>query len=395
MDSAGNIGWLTSLDVAPAGASPPQVRISYYEQILKDLKLASGTKGGPWSLTPLDTPFDVGKYNSLVWDGSSPPQISYYQAGGKLKAYQGSVVVVDPQADLGAFNDITHGTGFPILHISYTGTYIINNLNKRSQLRHAYFDGSSWTTEVVDDGPANAGSFLFSSIAVHPSPETYHISYRGQNGRLKHAWGNTGSWSKEEVLPTNPMTSNVQQTSILVANDGTIHIFYSRTGTGAGLYHAWNAGSGWNTELLSAGFGIMTPSAAVEDLLGYLSVVAYKSSTQDLVLFTGSPGSWTAETIDSTGDAGKYAAIQVDSLNCLHISYVRDDTSDDLKYATNWKPNGCVIQFTLTVNKAGTGTGTVTSNPAGINCGSACSAQFNSGTQVTLTATPDAGSTFA
>jgi hypothetical protein len=45
-------------------------------------------------------------------------------------------------------------------------------------------------------------------------------------------------------------------------------------------------------------------------------------------------------------------------------------------------------QFTLTVNHAGLGLGTVQSNPAGIdNCGGTCSATFNSGT-VTLTATP-------
>src|ERR1700678_1438904 len=51
--------------------------------------------------------------------------------------------------------------------------------------------------------------------------------------------------------------------------------------------------------------------------------------------------------------------------------------------------------FTLTVTKAGTGTGTVTSAPAGINCGATCAAPFASGTQVTLTAVPTAGSTFA
>ncbi len=51
--------------------------------------------------------------------------------------------------------------------------------------------------------------------------------------------------------------------------------------------------------------------------------------------------------------------------------------------------------FTLTVTKAGAGTGTVTSSPAGINCGADCSEPYASGTVVTLTATPDAGSVFA
>jgi subtilisin-like proprotein convertase family protein len=50
---------------------------------------------------------------------------------------------------------------------------------------------------------------------------------------------------------------------------------------------------------------------------------------------------------------------------------------------------------TLTVTKAGTGSGTVTSSPAGITCGATCAASFANGTVVTLTATPDAGSSFA
>jgi len=48
----------------------------------------------------------------------------------------------------------------------------------------------------------------------------------------------------------------------------------------------------------------------------------------------------------------------------------------------------------LVVSKTGAGSGNVTSQPAGIACGATCSAGYPSGTQVTLTATPDAGSTF-
>jgi hypothetical protein len=51
-------------------------------------------------------------------------------------------------------------------------------------------------------------------------------------------------------------------------------------------------------------------------------------------------------------------------------------------------------QHSLTVIKAGTGSGTVTSSPSGIDCGATCSQSFDDGTAVTLTATPDPGSTF-
>ena len=50
--------------------------------------------------------------------------------------------------------------------------------------------------------------------------------------------------------------------------------------------------------------------------------------------------------------------------------------------------------FVLTVVEAGTGAGSVISEPSGIICGSSCSGTFASGTAVTLTATAETGSAF-
>jgi len=56
----------------------------------------------------------------------------------------------------------------------------------------------------------------------------------------------------------------------------------------------------------------------------------------------------------------------------------------------------CSIQMlTVTITKTGTGTGAVTSTPAGISCGSTCVASFAYGSQVSLSATPDANQSFA
>ena len=64
-------------------------------------------------------------------------------------------------------------------------------------------------------------------------------------------------------------------------------------------------------------------------------------------------------------------------------------TCADASFTT---PPNCT--YSLAVTKSGTGSGTVTSGPAGINCGSDCSESYTSGTSVTLTASAASGSTF-
>lgn len=51
--------------------------------------------------------------------------------------------------------------------------------------------------------------------------------------------------------------------------------------------------------------------------------------------------------------------------------------------------------FKITVTKAGTGSGAVTSNPGGISCGDTCQADYANGTSLTLTAAASADSVFA
>ena len=56
--------------------------------------------------------------------------------------------------------------------------------------------------------------------------------------------------------------------------------------------------------------------------------------------------------------------------------------------------DGVAQNYALSVSRQGTGSGTVTSAPAGINCGSTCTASYAAGTQITLTAQAASGSSF-
>ena len=93
---------------------------------------------------------------------------------------------------------------------------------------------------------------------------------------------------------------------------------------------------------------------------------------------------------------------------CPHsYAFAYDESSGALQtcatginYTVTFCPSGSAggggggTTYALSVAKNGAGSGTVTSSPAGISCGSTCSANFASGTAVTLTATPASGSAF-
>ena len=80
------------------------------------------------------------------------------------------------------------------------------------------------------------------------------------------------------------------------------------------------------------------------------------------------------------------AGFYVDTASTNH-TYTIDDTSLVDADARRSAAGAHVVP-------AGTGSGTVTSSPAGIACGAICQATFNSGATVTLTAAATAGSSF-
>ncbi len=63
----------------------------------------------------------------------------------------------------------------------------------------------------------------------------------------------------------------------------------------------------------------------------------------------------------------------------------------DVTLYAQWTINS----YLITVSKTGTGGGTITSSPVGINCGATCSYSYNYNTSLTLTATPDGSSIFS
>ncbi len=96
---------------------------------------------------------------------------------------------------------------------------------------------------------------------------------------------------------------------------------------------------------------------------------------------------------------GDYSDLTVDPVDDCTFWYTQEyyQTTSSFNWRTrigSFEMHGCAPTFSVTTIKNGTGAGTVTSSPAGVNCGSTCSAGFDDGTPMTLTATPAVGSDF-
>ena len=118
-----------------------------------------------------------------------------------------------------------------------------------------------------------------------------------------------------------------------------------------------------------------------------MAILSYTDITSKTVTADGSglysftlPSGWSGTVTPSkTG----YSFLPV---NRTYTNILENQTGQNYTASLN------TIQ--LNVNKTGTGIGTVTSSPAGIDCGVTCSASFNYNTDVTLTATASTGSAF-
>jgi List-Bact-rpt repeat protein len=112
-----------------------------------------------------------------------------------------------------------------------------------------------------------------------------------------------------------------------------------------------------------------------------------------------------------TGTTGTYAIVATVGTNVT--SFVDTTLSDNTTYcyrvqdfnsaglssysneACGTTPVGTTTTAVLTITKSGTGSGTVTSNPAAINCGATCTGTYTTGAIVGLIATASAGSVFS
>jgi hypothetical protein len=193
---------------------------------------------------------------------------------------------------------------------------------------------------------------------------------------------------------------------------------WNNGGATSGLYYAVAPAGGTDTLNVSFGGTVSYPTVYVHEYKGVAPNSPLDGATGSSGVASASPvtgntsASSSGELLFAYGDSVNYN-MTADSGFALRMTSSFSAASEDaivsksgtygatfgLPGNTSWvallasfKP--ATAAPVLTVTKNGTGSGTVTSLPSGIACGSQCSATFASGTKVVLTASPASGSTF-
>jgi hypothetical protein len=212
--------------------------------------------------------------------------------------------------------------------------------------------------------------------ALAIDPKNTSVIYAGtyDRGVLKSTDQAT-SWSAINGGLTN---TNVTALAINPKNTSTIY-----AGTdGGGVFKSTNGGDDWSA--INSG---LTNS--------HVTSLAIDPSDPNFI-YAGTNGG----VFESTDGGSNWSAINSGLTNTHVTSLAVDPSNTGIVYAGTdgggvFKSSPASGPPSLHVSKSGTGNGTVTSTPLGIDCGSTCTASYNEGTSVTLTPTPSSGSAFA
>jgi len=209
--------------------------------------------GSAWKKVPIQLNSDIiAYYTSLVLDANDNPSISFYEYRGpkdsdfKIRlrnvTYRNGywqLETIDSEEGSGKFNAMAIDR-FGHVHISYA-----NVSADTAGARYAYWNGSTWQTEIADGMAENNGQMVgYSSSIVVDKAGNPHISYANESTpMLKYAVRKDGKWHVETVTGMSGV-GYPDRNSIALDSHDQPYISYFDAGRGT-LNLAHRGPKGW------------------------------------------------------------------------------------------------------------------------------------------------------
>jgi len=182
------------------------------------------------------------------------------------------------------------------------------------------------------------------------------------------------------TVPDNPVRYGPWASQILVSDEAN-GVIWSIDPT-TGITGHWDGGGAFGS---AEGVQVVPPNQNFFGVDFADGMIQGSAASQ----FTGVVG----DVVLATESSGKLLDITWNGTGFQSYDLLTADVGqwEGTTFAPASLPGVCC---SLMVTKLGSGSGTVTSSPSGIDCGATCTAAFSKGGMVTLTATPAAGSAF-
>jgi ribosomal protein S27E len=288
--------------------------------------LSYEVQGESWHTEIVDSNGNVGSFTSMVLDDQDHPHISYFDESNywlKYAKWTGNdwnIEVID--TDCGGFYPKTS-----IALDENNRPHIAYESDSDYCLKYARWTGSSWIIQTVDP-TYSTGDFASLALDSNDNP---HISYfYRNNGDLRYAKWTGGNW---EISTAASGTWVGEESSLALDSNDNPYISYRDSDDEKLKLARWSGGA-WNIETIYDGTPFETCIAIDSNDNPHISF--YKTETEDLC-YARWTGSWVIQTIDSSGDVGRWPSLALDGDDHPHISYY-DWDNEDLKYA-EWTGN--------------------------------------------------------
>ncbi len=321
VDDSGSCGYYSSIRL-PASGLP----VIAYLDLTAGHRIRYATFNGlTWDRHSLNVLGNPGLYLSITLLETGTPQFSYFDADDcalqfthpSSSGWETDIV------DTGAIYGVGHtlsldSAGDPILAFndaSLGGVYL------------SRFDGTNWSTSVIDADPLSGGQMSAAVDSNYLSGICYSMLESGSYiANLRYAGESETGWT----LSTIDDSDMTQMTSAMAFDSlDRPHVVYLDANQ-AVVKHATLSGANWQIETIASdsGYSISTAFDPSDGLH-----ICYHSQLEGLKYGYRDTSGWAFEAIDSATDTGLHPKLAVDHVGqpCM-VSY--DETTAEIRYRT-------------------------------------------------------------